>query len=220
MYQNQMNMGNPGSPMPAQNQGFKLEIPQENRAFYLGVLAGVITIIVGCFLPFLKYGPQSVNYIYNQGELADGIFLIILGIVAVLILLWKKLTIVALICQGISAVLFVSKWLDIKDAIKITNSYSAFGGYKTTYGIGFWVILIGIVFSIVCLVMLLVKAKKNSSTPQAVGTSAQGVSPVMPQPMQPQVPVQPQPVVQNNCPYCGTPKNNGSAFCSNCGAKF
>ena len=33
-------------------------------------------------------------------------------------------------------------------------------------------------------------------------------------------PVQPQVVAQNNCPYCGSPKTEGSPFCGNCGAKF
>lgn len=223
MNQNQVNpMGTNGYPMPNQKQGFKLEIPQENKMLYFGFIGCVVAMIVGCFLPLYKIAQTTIKYIANDGEVADGIFLVILGVAAVGILLWKKKALIATICQGISALIFFNQWMDIKDIFSAYNSsYASILGsaYKATYGIGFWVILVGIVGSIVCGIIIWRK-EAGTKTPQpAVG----GVTPV--QPMNtpaPQQPVmqQPQPVVQNNCPYCGTPKNADSPFCANCGAKF
>ena len=111
MNQNQTNMAG----MPTNSQGFKLEIPKENRNLYYGFLASVVAMIIGCFLPLYKIAGQSINYIYNKGDLADGIFLIVLGIGAIGVLLWKKNAIIPLVCQGISAFLFLKLWSDVKD---------------------------------------------------------------------------------------------------------
>ena len=210
MNQNQTNMAG----MPTNSQGFKLEIPKENRNLYYGFLASVVAMIIGCFLPLYKIAGQSINYIYNKGDLSDGIFLIVLGIGAIGVLLWKKNAIIPLVCQGISAFLFLKLWSDVKDVFSAYNSYAGLLGdkYKATYGIGFWIILLGIIGSIACLALIF-KKMQDDKKGQAVA---------QPIPVQPNVaePVQPQVVAQNNCPYCGSPKTEGSPFCGNCGAKF
>lgn len=224
MNQNQTSpMGMNGYPMPNQNQGLKLEIPQENKTLYFGFIGCVVLAIVGCFLPLYKIGSTAIKYISNNGEIADGIFIVILGIAAVGILLWKKKAIIATICQVLSALLFLNQWMDIKDTISAYNSsYASILGsaYKASYGIGFWVILVGIVGSLICGILIWKKEAGTKTVQPVVG----GTTPVQPmngqvnptqQPMQ-----QPQPVVQTNCPYCGTPKNQGSEFCASCGAKF
>lgn len=219
MNQNQQYGMSNGYPMPAQKKGFKLEIPQENKNLYYAFIASVVAIIVGCFLPLYKVAGETINYVYNKGDLADGIFLIILGIGAVVILLWKQKPIISLICQAISALLVFNMWSDIK---KIFDSYNAYAGilgsaYKATYEIGFWIVVLGIALSIGLLIMILVKSKNSSAVatqPMAQPTN----TPVMPQPVIPQQ--QPNVPAQQYCPYCRSPKTEGSPFCSNCGAKF
>ncbi len=55
MNQNQMNIGTTDYSTPTQKQGFQLEISKGNRNFYLGFLARVILVIIGCFLPLYTF---------------------------------------------------------------------------------------------------------------------------------------------------------------------
>ncbi len=213
---NQVNMMS-GSPMPAQKQEFKLEIPQKDKSLFIAFLACIAIVAVGCFLPFVtqKSSNFSMNYISYDGNIKDGVYILVMCAVGVFSL-FKGKHIVTMILQGISIVIFAIDTFDMLDIMKELNKYASILGdsYKANFGMGFYLVLIGLAGSLITVFLLWKKNKGNV----AVQTPIAAVS-TMPQPTIPQQPAQPQPVVQNNCPYCGSPKTPGSSFCGNCGAK-
>ena len=66
----------------------KIKNKFENKYFILFSLLCLI-IIICPFLNILKSGSQKLNYIYNDGEFADGIFVIILVLLTYLLSLFN-----------------------------------------------------------------------------------------------------------------------------------
>ena len=224
MNQNQMNMGN-GYSMPGQNQGnqgLKLEIPQENKKIFIGFLICIAVIVIGCFLPYAvqKASDISINYISYEGDIKDGVYLIALGIVAIA-LLFKRKYLTSLILQGISTVIFVIDWLDMADRMDQVNGYAGLLGdsYKIQYGIGFWLVLVGIVGSLITAFLLWKSNKGNATSNMTQPMMDQGMNNMNTMNnMNSMNNVNPT-VTPTTCPYCGTPKAPNSQFCPNCGAK-
>ncbi len=106
MNQNQQ-YGMSGSPMPTQNPGLKLEIPQQDKNLYIGYLASVVLLVIGCFMPFvaMKAGNLSMNYISYDGDLKDGVYVIGLLVVAAFCLIKNKHLVSALL-HGIGVAIF------------------------------------------------------------------------------------------------------------------
>lgn len=213
---NQQNMMSNGYPMPAQNQGSLLEVPQQNRMLYIGYIVCAVLIAVGCFLPFvtLKANDFSMNYISYEGNIKDGVFVIALAIAATFCLIKRK-TLVSGILHGVGIVFFTIDAFDLIDRIKEGNQYTAILGesYKMKLGIGFYLVLVALVLGAGLIILLLVKSKNKEQTAIPV--------PVPNQPIQPMAsPVQPQAPVQEYCPYCRSQKKPGATFCNNCGSKF
>lgn len=228
MYQNQMNVPGSGYPQPNMtNQGVKFELPQENKNLFIGFIVFFVVMVIGCFFPFVlqKATNVSVNYISYEGSIKDGVFLIVLGVIA-LALAFKQKYLISMILQIISAVILACDFIDALDTIKEANTWVAWLGddYKIQFGIGFYIVLIGTVGALVCVFLLWKKTKGQKASTPIPNVAGQ---PMYNQPMNNQMPMnnfnqptQPVQPAQTNCPYCGTPNSNGSAFCANCGAKF
>lgn len=219
MNQNQMNMtGNNGYPVQPQAQtSWKFNIDFKNP-LVIGFLACIAILFIGCFLPYVtqKGFDSTANYIWNNGELADGIFVVVCSIVAIIFLAFRKY-IGSIIFQGIGLIIFAIDFFDSFKLIKDYNNVNKIFGdkFKASFGIGFYLILIGVVGALVLAILLFIKNRKSAPTQNMQPIT----QPMMQQPMN-QVPVQPQQPVNNNCPYCGSPKAPGSTFCQNCGAKM
>ena len=104
-------------------------------------IAGCALVLIGCFLPFAKVSvlgfSQAVNYIDGDGV----IVLIAIIISAVLVFLKKEK--ISLISTGIATI------VTLYDAINVSHvtGSSSLGG--VSLGIGFWIILIGLIIAIV-----------------------------------------------------------------------
>ena len=141
----------------------------------LGIIGAIVTII-GLFLPFatatakafgMKYS-ESVNYIQ-----ADGVFVLILTIITLLIIFsdklsekvafFKKLSNVklALIPTIISAIILIFDMINAADIVG-DASISSLVKVEVSYGIGLWVIWIGLIATAVF--PFLYKKSENSES--------------------------------------------------------
>ncbi len=191
-----------------------LAIPEQNKNLFYGLIACIAVIVIGCFLPYVTYAGESMNYVYDEG-IKDGIFVIILGVGA-LFLAFKGKYIGTLACQGVGAALTIYDWVDTSDKMKKINELSSLiGTEKMKFGIGFWLVLIGVVGSLVVAFLLWQKTKSTKPAQQpAYPQSTMPQQPMMNQPMMGQ------PTVSSTCPYCNAPKNPNLTNCPNCGAKY
>ena len=104
-------------------------------------IAGCALVLIGCFLPFAKVTvlgfSQAVNYIDG-----DGVIVLIAIIVSAVLVFLKKEKI-SLISTGIATI------VTLYDAINVSHvtGSSSLGG--VSLGIGFWIILIGLIIAIV-----------------------------------------------------------------------
>ena len=104
-------------------------------------IAGCALVLIGCFLPLAKVSvlgfSQAVNYIDG-----DGVIVLIAIIVSAVLAFLKKEKI-SLISTGIATI------VTLYDAINVSHvtRSSSLGG--VSLGIGFWIILIGLIIAIV-----------------------------------------------------------------------
>ena len=104
-------------------------------------IAGCALVLIGCFLPFANVSvlgfSQAVKYIDG-----DGVIVLIAIIVSAVLVFLKKEKI-SLISTGIATI------VTLYDAINVSHvtGSSSLGG--VSLGIGFWIILIGLIIAIV-----------------------------------------------------------------------
>ncbi len=115
---------------------------------FIACLVGMALMVIGVFLPVYKVSflgiSQSVNYFSNDGKLADGIWIILLAIAMLGIHAFDKAKF-ACIPALLSLALLIHFYMDIKDTIG-----SSFG----SFGIGFYVMIIGTIVAGVCSVLV------------------------------------------------------------------
>ncbi len=196
---------------PVQNQMYNAGTPANNdkMMFYI-YLACCAAVVVGCFLPFATISvlgfSQSINFVSNGDQTADGI-LVIAAIVVAAVFVFKKKHIIALVLQGIGAAIFLHDFFNVKEVM--SNSYGT-----GKIGIGAWIILIGLIGACVLAFLLWRKEASNPVAKPQVITNTYTPGAI------PQVPTAPtQPTSGTTCPYCGSQKRPDQAFCPNCGAK-
>lgn len=176
---------------------FKERIKDKNFIITLCAL-GVLFIAV--FLPIYEidiyFGKVTFNYFSNNGELADGIFVII-GVIAALALLLFKKDKFAFIPVGIIAFLLIKLTLDMVD-----NDLFEYAV------IGYYALMAGMIGSVVGLILLVKDEIKlpNNSTNKVVDAKFEEVKPAQ--------------ANVSFCASCGTKNTDGSVFCPNCGNKF
>ena len=206
-------------------------------AFYILLAVAV----VGCFLPYLTisgFGESvSMNYVYYEDKILDGVYVIAV-IIAAFSTSLKKGFKSAIIFLGIALGIILFDFIDIQSEME---SLTYGGLLDVSYGIGFYLLVVGTIGAFVLSIMLNKNAPVVAGTNVTVATNVyQPTQPV--QPGQPnygqQVPVQPaqttpvapvQPMVQPmaqpvpqapvTCAYCGAPRNEGM-FCKSCGGKY
>lgn len=177
----------------------------------------MLLTIVGCFLPFLTssaYGlNESINYVFAGDKVKDGVYVIGL-IVASFFSLRKnnyKGTIVGIgLSLGILA-------LDYFDTQSKMDELTYHGLVDVNYGIGFYIVAIGLIGALVMAIML---NKKFCKAPE-LKTSTANVSVNNSVPQNITQTVMAQSVTQHplTCHYCGGPRNVGN-FCKFCGGKY
>ena len=206
---NYANLNNPVSVAPAS------PTTTDNSSMKLGMYILMAFVVIGCFFPYITidaFGVKdSINYIYEKGEVLNGIYLIIMVILAFTQTLkgnYNK----AIPFLGIALGIFVYNWIDLQSTINELGIYKEY----VSYGIGFWMIVIGTIGSLV-LCCLLNKANP-APTNVNLGVTVTNATNVyqQPQPMPNQYAI-PQQVTK--CSYCGMPKNEGM-FCKSCGGKY
>lgn len=127
-------------------------------AFY----GSLVVIIIGCFFTYFTAMGISMNYVSYNGNLKDGVFVIGLSVAAA-ICLFKDKNIPALICQLLATVLFVYDFIDTNNKIKDINSTLALFGTEAKFGIGFYIVLIGLIVSLVTLILKIKNGNKNNN---------------------------------------------------------
>ena len=175
---------------------FKSRLKNTN---FIITLCALGVLLVGIFFPVYKieslFGSLSVNYFMNNGELADGIFIII-GVIATLILLAYNKDKFAFIPVGIMALLLIN--LTINAANDEILKYLSFGYFAMILG------LAGTIFGLV----MLVKNDNNNTKvnqPKVVDAKYEEVK---------------KEETASFCANCGAKNTDNSAFCSECGNKF
>ncbi len=141
------------SPNPA-NTNYQPTKSDNLRIFlYIAMLAS----IAACFLPIVSISilgyTVSINYIYNEGSVADGIFIIIFQIIAMICLAKNKKTTVCvleILAAGIFGITAYNLFTRVSKSISISIS--------NYLGIGFYVLLISLVLGIV---LAFVNARKD-----------------------------------------------------------
>lgn len=129
---------------------------KKSKGIYKALFISIAICMIACFLPFWGTEGVYINYTYNSGKVADGILLIILGILSFIFLGFKK-RIPILICQILSAAVFFYDYMHLKNSILIKY----FGNYVDfDYGIGFYLIFI---FSIVSVILSLIRMIKKDT---------------------------------------------------------
>ena len=174
---------------------------EKNKKLRILSIIGYVIMCIGIFLPFVKLSyfgtSRTINFIFNNGKVADGIFIIIFSVIAVLCIMFKK-KIVPLILAGLSLA------VSIYDISNTSNTFAnGYTNVSLNYGIGCYLIFIGGIISIVSLIMLK-KESKNVVQYQQVNQYTQNTS------------------TENVkfCPNCGNKEYSNSAFCSNCGTSL
>ena len=183
----------------------------------------MILAVVGCFLPFLTASAfgysESINYVYAADSVKDGVYVIGL-LIGAFFALRKKNYKSAIICIGLSLGVLAYDFIDIQSSM---DELTGYGLIEVNYGIGFYIVAVGLVGALVMAIMISKKAPAVAPTNVNVTVSTNGQP--IPQPMnngvmntaqqvQQAVPQQPM-----TCQYCGNVRNEGM-FCKSCGGRY
>ena len=117
-----------------------------NNVLLIFLYISMIISIVACFLPILSVSflgtSYSINYVYNNGEVADGIFIVGIQFLAIISLLIKKKTAVAaleIIAVFVFGYTVYNMFTKISSSLKI-SIYSFLGA-------GFYILAIALLSS-------------------------------------------------------------------------
>lgn len=132
------------------NQNF--QTPRKSSGLYIASVLLVILCGISVVFPYMSSFGVNINYIYNSGEIADGIFIIIFNFLSLIFLLFKK-KIPTLIFDLLSGAVFVYDWMNVKEKLGVLSSF-------VSYEIGFYSILLSIIAIFVLTIARIVN--KNS----------------------------------------------------------
>ena len=126
------------------NKTSNLEEGKTNKV-YMALLISIITSCIACFLPVLKVWFVSVNFVYNNGHVADGIFVVIIQIIALIALIYKK-RVSVLLLELLASLIFVFDFSKLIGGLKIVTNF---------FGIGFYLLVITLSISIPIFIYIL-----------------------------------------------------------------
>lgn len=172
-----------------------------NDKYFIVILIAMAVSCLCIFFPIYKvsfgFGSLSVNYIYNDGKVADGIFVLGASIAALIILIYKK-DAFAFIPLGIELLLLLHLYSDFKDHELID--------YVTIW---FWLMIIGAITATVALIVDVVN--KNNQTPSIANNTTEKVVDATYEDVK---------EVSKFCTACGAKRTDDGKFCTSCGNKF
>lgn len=216
----------------------------ETEKTNIGALLGILALIAGCvflFFPVLRIDiiGLEINYVYNNGEVADGIFIIICSVFALIALLGKKdaLAFIPLVINGLILFNFYNKETELIEQ----------------YGMGEWTIFFYLhiaceVIAIICTIIAVATRKKPQKRMPVVLNSGYSYNqnmnynpnmnynngqyynnqPMMNQYQQPMQNNYQQPANYEGhstsnlgyCTGCGERRTTSGPFCTKCGKRF
>lgn len=108
----------------------------------------MIVSIIACFLPLFSISvlgySYSINYVYNEGKIADGIFIIGIQLLAIILLSCKKRTAVCILeLLTISIIVYT-----VYDA-SINISSNGYVSLYSLFGVGFYILAISLITSVI-----------------------------------------------------------------------
>ena len=126
---------------------------KKNNIIYILLLISIAICMIACFLPYVDILGIKQNYISGlDGDVLDGIFVLIFGGVAIVTLFFKK-RLPALIMQLLSGAVFFYDYFKQLDS----PSYKLVSHF---YGYGFYILFIFLIVSIVLALIRVVNKKK------------------------------------------------------------
>lgn len=138
---------------------------KKNNIIFIILIVSIVLSMGACFLPYIKIGDFTMNYVYNENIVSlskisgikDGIFILIFGIVSILTMVIGKHKIPPVVCQALSIGVFLIDYIDAKDNPAMTIISEYYGEY---YGIGFYLVIVFLLISLILsLIRLLGKDK-------------------------------------------------------------
>lgn len=126
----------------------------KNKIIFILLLITLAACIGACFLPYISIQGYSVNYVYTdllgKVDIKDGIFIVIFSGVSFLLLLFKK-RIPILIFQSLGLLVFILDFI---------NDSNEIGNLSDYYGVGFYLVCIFLIISIVLSLIRVIMKKK------------------------------------------------------------
>ena len=113
------------------------QIQEKKSTLYILSIIFVIASCVAVFLPYASVLGVNINYINNNGKIADGIFILISGALSFIFLCFRK-KVPILIFGILSILVFAYDWINMNDKL---GNYSSI----VNHGIGFYIILISLI---------------------------------------------------------------------------
>ena len=138
-------------PMMNQPMGvapFPQMMAPKNGLFKTILLITIIGAIASCFLPMLSVAGYSMNFVYYEGEVLDGAFIVAAEVIALICLLCKT-RIPVFVLQLPACGILISDLPDLSSSI--ASSY---------LGIGFYLVIVTVVAStVISLLRIIMKDK-------------------------------------------------------------
>lgn len=189
-----MNNMNPGYNYTYQQKSsFKFPPIAKDKISIIGYI-GAIIMAIGSFLDFATIKVnledyellnETINYFSTNGEAKDGLFILVLAIIALCLVHFRK-NLLALIPTGIGGAILLADIADMSKRIaEIKDLYNSdLFSYEivTSYGPAVYVVAVGVILLIVHSVMYWLEQRKNKLTLSSPPMS-NGMPQPTPQPM-------------------------------------
>lgn len=187
----------------------------------------LLLIVIGCILPFSTQSnngySESVNYIYNDGSIGNGVYILVCLLIALFAMFKKfyKGTLAAIsVCIGIIVYEFIDVQLNID---KITHS----GLVNFSWGIGFYLVTISLALSFIVSVILskgwhivtVVAGHEVETIEEPKKKKEKKKEKVEEVKKKEEVTEENQTDETKICKYCGSPRKKG-LYCKSCGGRY
>ena len=125
----------------------------KKNGVWLALIASIIMAGIACFLPFFQVFFISINFVYNFGEFADGIIIVVLELIALICVLCK-LRIIVFILQLLSTGVFFYTFVNLFKSIGSNMQFSI-----EILGVGFYLLIISLLLAFILSLIRVVNKK-------------------------------------------------------------
>ncbi len=119
---------------------------------FLLLIVSIVMSMVACFFPYFDIYGYSQNYVSYDGQAADGVFIIIFGMLSLLFILLKK-RIPVLIFQILSLSVFLYDYI-------YQQTHSVYKYASRYYGMGFKMLFVFTILSVILSLIRVIWKKK------------------------------------------------------------